>query len=143
MLYSVFVPAEGKYHYYETQQAFAVNADLPVPTLGSDAGKIGVPAMDAARKLPSDAKFVGKGWNARGVVAMSGTGALGGFSDVGGEAIPYVLPAGAGLVAYQATRRYSTGTRIVAAAIAAGLVYAGEMACGVTFAPFGLALTKK
>jgi len=81
MMYSVFVPEEGLYHYYESAKGVAVNADLPVPGLPSDAGKIGVAAMDAARPLPSDAKLVGQGWNARGVLAsrpagVSGLGAI-------------------------------------------------------------------
>jgi LPXTG-motif cell wall-anchored protein len=72
MMYSVFVPAEGQYHYYETTEKKAVNADLPVPTFGKDAGKIGVAAMDAARPLPFGAVMVGRGWHARGVLANKG-----------------------------------------------------------------------
>lgn len=83
MIYSVFSPAEGIYHYYETSEQKAVNADLPVPSLGSDAGKIGVPAMDAARALPRGAKLVGQGWSARGVISSgkSGVAGLAGFGE--------------------------------------------------------------
>lgn len=80
-IYSVFVPEEGVYKYYESAKNVAVNADLPVPQLGSDAGKIGVPAMDAARRLPGDAKLVGQGWQARGIIASKGGRPLAGLGD--------------------------------------------------------------
>ena len=82
MIYSVFAPAEGMYHYYQTSETKAVNADLPIPSLGNDAGKIGVPAIDAARPLPGDAVFVGRGGNARGVIADKKSGAFSGLDSV-------------------------------------------------------------
>lgn len=89
MIYSVFVPDQGLYHYYETPNGHAVNADLPLPSLPADAGKIGVASIDAARRLPSDAKLVGQGWNARGVLAAAPSGVSGLGDLFGSDSPPY------------------------------------------------------
>ena len=49
MIYSCFVPERGTYDYYENSLQIQLNADLPVPKLPPDTGKIGVPAIDAGR----------------------------------------------------------------------------------------------
>lgn len=139
MIYSVFVPKEGLYHYYETTQTLPVNADLDVPTLGPDAGKIGVPSMDAARKLPSDARLVGKGWQARGVIS-SVNGPLSGFGGFGAidwssplsTAVGYGLIFAAGAVVYGGMgKKYTSGARAAAAGAAALATMFVEMRLGL------------
>lgn len=88
MIYSVFVPAEGLYHYYESPQALEFNADLPVPGLPSDSGKVGVPSIDAARPLPAGTRMVGKGWKARGMVATTRPASLTGIGSFFGPGDP-------------------------------------------------------
>lgn len=101
MIYSVFAPDRAEYDYYESASVqLPLNADLPVPSLPPIAGQIGVPAIEAGRPLPSDAKPVGRGWFARGMIARRSTG-LGAFS---------LNPSGAWMV-------------VVAGAIAAWLWY--------------------
>jgi hypothetical protein len=82
--YSCFDPKAGQYDYYEDGTQLAINADLPVPRLPPMAGKVGVPAIDAGRPLPSAAKRVGKGWHARGLIVQCGRGssALSGLGAV-------------------------------------------------------------
>lgn len=84
MLYSCFNPEVGLYDYFEDDAQRAINADLPVPKLPPIAGKVGVPAIDAGRPLPSGAKPAGKGWHAKGVVVQCGRGSRvvnGGLGD--------------------------------------------------------------
>jgi hypothetical protein len=68
MLYSCFDDAQGVYHVFADHEQRAINSDLPVPKLGSDEGKIGVPSIAAARVLPANALYVGDSWHARGIV---------------------------------------------------------------------------
>jgi len=77
MLYSCFNPASGLYDYFQDGKQLAINADLPVPKLPPMAGKIGVPAINAGRPLPQDAKPAGQGWHAKGLIVQCGRGALG------------------------------------------------------------------
>lgn len=132
MIYSVFVPEQGLYHYYETPENKPVNGDLPVPKLGQDAGKIGVAAMDAGRPLPSNARKVGQGWTARGVIASQGFGVLGlpTFNASGPIAaiVPWIPVAGAGALAYAATKKQSAAVRVGSAVAAAAVVFGAEMA---------------
>ena len=101
MIYSIFIPERGEYEYYESADVqLPLNADLPVPALPAIAGQIGVPAIDAGRPLPANAKPIGRGWHARGMVAQR-RGGLGAFS---------LNPSGAWMV-------------VVAGAIAAWLWY--------------------
>lgn len=65
MIYSCFNQQLGMYEYFEDGAAHPTNGDLPVPTLGPDAGRVGVAAIDAGRKLPGSARRTGE----RGVVA--------------------------------------------------------------------------
>jgi hypothetical protein len=81
MIYSCFDPTVGLYDYYEAPGDIAFNSDLPTPKLPPIAGTIGVPAIDAGRPLPSNAKHVGKGWHARGMVAACGRGSMSGIMD--------------------------------------------------------------
>lgn len=69
MIYSCFNEQLGLYEYFESTERHAVNGDLPVPELnGLMAGRVGVPARDAGRTMPSSAKRVGTGLMARGVI---------------------------------------------------------------------------
>lgn len=71
MIYSCFNERAGHYEYFQDDRANALNGDLPVPTLqGKTAGKVGVPARDAGRLLPPDAKRTGTGWEARGMIVQ-------------------------------------------------------------------------
>lgn len=72
MIYSCFNPQRGNYDYFEDALQIPVNADLPVPTLPSSAGTIGVPAFQAGRPLPSDARPKGSGATARGILVDCG-----------------------------------------------------------------------
>ena len=81
MIYSCFDPSKGLYVYYETKESKPINADLSVPKLEADTGNIGVPASIAGRELPSDAKKVGEGWHARGIVAEPRKSALSGLGE--------------------------------------------------------------
>ena len=101
MIYSCFVPERGTYDYYENSLQIQLNADLPVPKLPPDTGKIGVPAIDAGRPLPGDARKTGEGWHARGmIVNCRGTG-VSGFGELPTLNVPaWVWPvAGVGLLA--------------------------------------------
>lgn len=91
MIWSEFDERTGLYRYFQTPEEWPVNADLPVPDLPADAGKIGVASIHAGRPLPAGAKRVGQGWHARGLVARPrSSGALRGLGD-GGAGVPSVL----------------------------------------------------
>lgn len=82
MKYSCFDDKSGTYAYFEDSKQLAINADLPVPRLPRAVSGIGVPSIEAGRTLPAFAKFIGRGWQAKGVlVQCSDPGALGGFLD--------------------------------------------------------------
>lgn len=87
MIYSCFNPNSGRYRYFEDTRQIQVNADLPVPKLPPPAGKIGVPAIDAGRPLPRDARPVGEGWHAKGIVVRCGNGSSG-MAGLGTEGTP-------------------------------------------------------
>ena len=74
MIYSRFDDTSGLYDLFEDAEGRAINSDLPVPMTGQMANGIGVPASEAGRPIPSSAKFVGKSWHARGIVATPGQG---------------------------------------------------------------------
>jgi len=79
VIYSCFDPTAGLYDYYENGDGYPINGDLPVPKLPAPAGKIGVPAAQAGRPLPRDARHVGRGYTARGMIVECGrSGALSG-----------------------------------------------------------------
>jgi hypothetical protein len=81
MIYSCFDQNKGLYDYFQDTEMRPINGDLPIPKFPSSTGRIGVPAIEAGRPLPSGAKPAGSGWHARGMVvncrAAAGTlGAL-------------------------------------------------------------------
>lgn len=93
MIVSCFNDKSGMYDYYEAASAtYPFNADLPTPNMPAEIGKIGVPAIDAARNRPRDAKLVGRGWHARGVVVdCSKNGSMGLGSDDGSSTLGSVM----------------------------------------------------
>jgi hypothetical protein len=80
VIYSCFNPQSGFYDYFESSDQIPINADLPVPKLPPAGNDIGVSSMEAGRPMPSDAKRIGSGWHARGLVANCGRGG-GGLGD--------------------------------------------------------------
>jgi hypothetical protein len=84
VLYSCFDPQTGLYNVFEDGRTHPVNGDLPVPQLSSSnyAGTVGVPAMEAGRKLPGDASQVGTSWNAKGLVVNCGADQASGLGEV-------------------------------------------------------------
>lgn len=77
MRYSRFNEASGMYDVFEDARPHALNADLPVPSLGAAVNGIGVPARHAGRPLPSGARPIGQSWEPMGVVVVSQPGGLG------------------------------------------------------------------
>ena len=71
MIYSCFDARSGLYRYFEDSASQPVNSDLPVPSFPR-ATKIGVPAIEAARALPAEARPAGSGWHARGIIVQCG-----------------------------------------------------------------------
>lgn len=67
LIYSRWRPDVGGFEYFEAPETHNINDDLPTPELL--AAKIGVPSMEAGRPLPSGARRVGTGEEARGLVA--------------------------------------------------------------------------
>jgi hypothetical protein len=83
MVYSCFNQQLALYEYYEDGAQHPTNGDLPVPQFGPDAGRVGVAAIDAGRKLPASARPTGeRGVQARGILVqcsptqVQGIGAL-------------------------------------------------------------------
>lgn len=88
MIYSCFDVQRGLYRYFEDGLTIPVNADLPVPMLPSSAGKIGVPAMEAARPLPPNARAKGTGHTARGILVQCEGSGLAFAGDASGSTWP-------------------------------------------------------
>lgn len=73
MIYSCFDQKSGQYRYFQDTHQIPVNGDLPVPNyLKNRATKLGVPALEAGRPLPRDARPVGRGLAARGMIVHCG-----------------------------------------------------------------------
>jgi hypothetical protein len=82
VIYSQWRPTGG-YDYFETNEVAPLGNDLPTPQLREVAG-IGAPSVEAGRVIPSGARHVGSGPDARGVIApMSGQrGTLGAVTSM-------------------------------------------------------------
>jgi hypothetical protein len=135
MIYSIFEPQRGLYTYYESPNGnVPINGDLPVPKLPKDAGKIGVAAIDAARPLPADARRIGEGWTARGVVAQRGTASMAGLgaSAMSTDMLwPWVPPVGLAVASFIVLKdgKRSTASRAVTGILAgAGLAVVERLA---------------
>lgn len=104
MIYSCFDANSGLYDYYETDEQKPLNADLPVPKLGSVDNPIGTPAIRAGRPVPAGARKVGRGWHARGMVADCSKRSIAGLGEVtidAGTVMPLLLVAGTVLLAWK------------------------------------------
>jgi hypothetical protein len=95
VIYSRFDDQSGMYDLFEDGEGRAINSDLPVPVMGAAINGIGVPASVAGRPIPSGAKFIGKSWHARGMVAAPGevVSGLSGETDAEGKAVLFALAA--------------------------------------------------
>jgi hypothetical protein len=93
MIYSRFNDQTAVYEVFEDSSTHALNGDLPVPQLGAMAGKIGVPATEAGRPLPTGARRVGTSWKAKGMVVRAGSGSLGSIdkSQLGKIVMPVLI----------------------------------------------------
>lgn len=85
MIWSCFNPQSGFYDYFESPEQIPINADLPVPKLPPAGNEVGVSSMEAGRPLPRNARRVGSGWHARGLVATCGQNY--GLGDASGAAV--------------------------------------------------------
>lgn len=104
--YSCFDPKLGLYHYFVDSSTRPMNGDMPTPRLPPAGNKIGVPAQEAARPLPPDAKPAGTGWHARGVVvSCSRRGQLGAVALADTDLRKIGLAAAAVVVALYLMRR--------------------------------------
>lgn len=99
MLYSVWDPSARSYDYYQT--AAAAPTAPPDPT-HLERKALGLATEEAAWPLPSDARWVGRGAVARGVVAAK-RGALGSFA--GGKTAPAIGFALAAWLLWRSMRR--------------------------------------
>jgi len=77
--YSCFDAPTGLYRYFADGSTHPINTDLPVPRLPPRAGKVGVPAREAGRPLPSAAREVGRGMSACGIIVQCSSPALSGW----------------------------------------------------------------
>lgn len=92
MRYSRFDETSGLYDVFEDGRGGALNADLPLPRLGSVQNGIGVPARSSGRPLPSGAKLVGSSWQPQGlIVASKALGAVGQADSGGGSCMLRLL----------------------------------------------------
>jgi hypothetical protein len=88
MIFSVWQP-DGGYEYFESNQRHGIGDDLPDPVMPAPTNKIGVPAQDIGRPVPTGANFVGKGATPRGVIAPMGRGQVLGLRGLDGTASNY------------------------------------------------------
>jgi len=114
MIYSRFDDQTGTYDLFSDRSTHALNGDFPVPSLGPDAGGIGVPATEAGRPVPRGAKRIGTSWQARGLVAASAPNgaSLGGMTkgEVGYYAMPIIVVTGIATLAWVLHREQKKGT---------------------------------
>lgn len=85
MRYSVYSPSRGVYDYYETPEKSVKNPEAGFLSGRSGAQTaLGVASTAAGWQLPSNARPVGSGKEAQGMIATRNGGALGGVDIPGG-----------------------------------------------------------
>lgn len=85
MRYSRFDELSGLYDVFEDTKGHPINGDLAVPNLSSQVVRnIGVSGREAGRRLPSNAKLVGRSWHPQGVIVPSVRGGRGVLSGLSG-----------------------------------------------------------
>ncbi len=82
LTYSVWSPQKRGYDYYEAPGNLRAGVIAPRPSI-SASSVLGATVDEAARRLPSGAKYVGSGELARGMIATRNSGAALGAFDVG------------------------------------------------------------
>jgi len=96
---------DGTYEYFEVPGMLAIGNDLPVPVL-SAASELGVPSIEAGRPVPANARHVGRGRRAMGLIApmddsmVTELGADGGTCPPQGSLLVGVILFGAGFATY-------------------------------------------
>jgi len=93
MIYSTHDDHNGGFLYYEAGGP-AINADFQTPSLRQQS-PLGVPAVEAARPLPSSARQVGRGSLPKGAIARRGGGQA--WGSAGSALARGVDPSGLGL----------------------------------------------
>ncbi len=124
MIYSCFDEQTGLYRYFEDARTVPVNGDLPVPTWlkGRVANGIGVPTADAGRPLPPDARPVGSGGAARGLMVQCQGSSLG-LGEMPAEKKSLLLAGtAAALAAYFASSK-QTAPALALGAVALGAYF--------------------
>ncbi len=87
-MYSVFDQGKGDFAYYEGEDGLDINDDRPVPKFASGLRTaIGIPSVQAGRPMPSNARFVGRGSEAIGIVSTGKPQKAGGFLSVAAASI--------------------------------------------------------
>lgn len=81
MIYSQWQPDTGKYRYFEATEKRGLGDDLPTPMLGLGE-EIGLPSVEAGRKLPSSSRYVGEGDQPRGSITPAMRKGLAGVSGL-------------------------------------------------------------
>jgi hypothetical protein len=92
MIYSCFNDKLGLYEYFETPGHHPTNGDLPAPREGRQAGTVGVPAMEAGRKIPSGARRAGTGWEAKGIIVSCQNKPVQGIGSFDFKGNPFLVP---------------------------------------------------
>lgn len=84
MLYSVYRPEAAVYDYFETPVQTAKNPDPQFLTGRGAMPALGLASTDAGWQLPGNARKVGEGKLAKGMIATRNGVGLGGFEVPGG-----------------------------------------------------------
>jgi hypothetical protein len=84
MTYSVWDPISGTYQYYQTPQDGKLEHDVPKARHLSTSSKVGITPEQAAWPLPANAKRIGTGKTAKGMIAQKPGGLAMGDTLIGG-----------------------------------------------------------
>jgi hypothetical protein len=93
MIYSCFNEQTGLYEYLEDNATQRMNGDLPIPSMPTMAGEIGVPAREAGRPAPMGAEVVGQGLEPRGIIVSCDNQTYRSLGDVYADPVVKVIAA--------------------------------------------------